>query len=196
MAAQASEAVGDEVGDRREVARAGAAAVSLVPAVGIPGALVVLMSACSVEGLRTLAAAWDGPVLVVGSPEEARELIGAAPTGDEPAASEEPDGPGPALSLDPDRQVVEDGAGGIPLTMLEFRFLQALNVRPGRLCSFEELTQQVWGTPHIGDVAQVHSLVKRLRRKLRALARPVRLQAVRGLGFRLVAPGSLAPVDD
>lgn len=195
MAAQAPEVRGDEPGDRREVARAGAAAVSLVPAVGVPGALVVLMSACSVESLRTLAAAWDGPVLVVGSAEEARQVIGAgaaAEDGPDEAAS----GSASPLRLDADRQVVDDGDTQVPLTLLEFRFLEALNARPGRLCSFEELTQQVWGTPHIGDVAQVHSLVKRLRRKLGTLVRPVRLQAVRGIGFRLVGPGALAPVDD
>lgn len=204
MVAQTSE----DIGEGAALAARAGAAMSLVPAVGAAsGALVVLMSACSVEGLRTLAAAWDGPVLVVGSAEEARAVIGtgaAPPVAAEPAAGAlhglpaadgVEAGPGP-LWLDADRQVVGSGEQHVPLTPLEFRFLTALSVVPGRLRNFEELTQEVWGTPHIGDVAQVHSLVKRLRRKLRTLGSPVRLQAVRGLGFRLAGPGVLAPVED
>ncbi|RIK14712.1 MAG: hypothetical protein DCC50_10415 [Acidobacteria bacterium] len=87
-----------------------------------------------------------------------------------------------------------DGRTEVELTPLEFGFLEALNAQPGRLCTFEQLQQEVWGTPHIGDVTQVHSLVKRLRRKLCRMELAVRLQAVRGVGFRLVRPAPLRGV--
>ncbi|AXH95047.1 winged helix-turn-helix domain-containing protein [Ornithinimicrobium avium] len=191
MAVQVSDDMG--AGEEGEVLSGVGGAVSLIPAVGAAsGALVVLMSACSVEGLRTLATAWAGPVLVVGSVEEARAVLGTAAPADR--TTEPATGPGPTLLLDEDRRVVGDGRSEVPLTPLEFDFLVALSSDPGRLRTFEELQHEVWGTPHIGDVTQVHSLVKRLRRKLRRLDLPVRLQAVRGIGFRLVRPARLTPV--
>lgn len=184
MVAQISDHVGEP--DEGERAAAGAA-MSLIPAVGATGVLVLLMSACSADGLRKVAAAWKGPVLVVGSAAEARAVIG----GDSPAAGvdERPDASercGCPLLLDGDRQLVSDGVAEVPLTPLEFTFLSVLHARPGRLQSFDQLVREVWGSSHVGDAAQVHSVVKRLRRKLEGMTAQVRLQAVRGRGFRLV----------
>lgn len=179
--------VTEELGDEGPALRDAGAAASLVPAVGTAGALVVLLSGSTREGLRALASSWGGPVLVVGSAEEARAVLGASDRAEPPA-------PVPSLVLDRDRRVVGDGRTEVELTPLEFGFLEALNAEPGRLCTFEELQQEVWGTPHIGDVTQVHSLVKRLRRKLRRMELAVRLQAVRGVGFRLVRPAPLRGV--
>ena len=188
------------------------------PVASSAGVLVLLMSTVSVEGLRRVAQAWSGPVLVVGSASEARAVIG----GDRAAPPEVPDadpagpgevgaaepvaGPGvgapsrPAhstggLGLDPDRQVVRHRDLEAALTPLEFGLLSALLERPGRVRRFEQLTEQVWGTRHIGDAAAVHSVVKRLRRKLDDLCAPVQLQAVRGIGFRLVERPALSVVE-
>ena len=152
---------------------------------------------------------WPGPVVLVSSVDEARALVGApVPRGDglrldppavpavrtpagprEAAPRPDPATGAPArlrLVLDPDRQVAVCEGKEEHLTPLEFGFLQALLVRPGRVCPFADLTQQVWGTSHLGDVSQVHSLVKRVRRKLDAIGSPVQVQAIRGVGFRAV----------
>jgi DNA-binding winged helix-turn-helix (wHTH) protein len=205
-------------------ATATAAATGAVPVVGSAGVLVLLMSAASVEGLQRVAQGWSGPVLVVGSPEEAREVIAGegvdvpgeagadtpAPTVAQPAAppagaqATTPALPvvagpgtveGPPLHLDADRQVVVHRGKEAPLTPLEFGLLSALLARPGRVRRFEQLTQEVWGTSHVGDAAPVHSVVKRLRRKLEKLRAPVQLQAVRGIGFRLADRPVLSVVD-
>jgi DNA-binding response OmpR family regulator len=184
-----------------------ATGLRMVPVVGSTGVLVLMMSAASVEGLRRVAQAWTGPVLLVGSAEEAREIIGAEGAepfvGETPAAGlaavaaedESARGRAGALELDEDRQVVSHAGEEAPLTPLEFGLLSALLDRPGRVRRFEQLTEEVWGTPHIGDAAPVHSVVKRLRRKLEVLRAPVQLQAVRGIGFRLAERPSLSVVD-
>lgn len=194
-----------------DTARAG---VGMVPVVGTAGVLVLLMSAASVEGLRRVAQAWTGPVLVVGSAEEAREVIGtdgdAAPVDTTPPPARataatiteggrghgtEGGGDARGIRLDADRQVVSHRGAEAPLTPLEFGLLSALLHRPGRVRRFEQLTEEVWGTRHVGDAAPVHSVVKRLRRKLDRLGAPVQLQAVRGIGFRLAERPTLSVVD-
>lgn len=183
-----------------------AAGVGAVPVVGPTGVLVLLMSAASVEGLRRVAQAWTGPVLLVGSAEEAREIIGTDPPerldGDAHASCPVHAGPGAAaghgggaLELDDDRQVVRHAGEEAALTPLEFGLLSALLDTPGRVRRFEQLSEEVWGTPHVGDAAPVHSVVKRLRRKLDDLGAPVQLQAVRGIGFRLSERSVLSVVE-
>lgn len=175
------------------------------------GAVVLLASDQVADQLQqVIDSGWSGPVVLVSSVDEARALVGApqhqdlAPRLDAPAvvppvrtagppraAAErhDPATGAPArlrLVLDPDRQVAVCEGKEQHLTPLEFGFLQALLVRPGRVCHFADLTQQVWGTRHLGDVTQVHSLVKRVRRKLHAIGSPVQIQAIRGVGFRAV----------
>ena len=55
----------------------------------------------------------------------------------------------------------------------------------GRTWPFEILHREIWGTGHLGGLADVQSVVKRLRRKLRDLRCPVRISSVRGVGLRL-----------
>lgn len=177
---------------------------------GAGGVLVLLMSAASVEALQRVSQGWAGPVLLVGSAEEAREVItGEGADVAEPAAPVPPASPAVAaapvppraapepggLRLDADRQVMAHHGREAPLTPLEFGLLSALLERPGRVRRFDQLTEQVWGTRHLGDAAPVHSVVKRLRRKLELLRSPVQLQAVRGIGFRLAERPTLAVVD-
>lgn len=159
-----------------------------------PAAVVLVASDRVDEQLQqVMGAQWSGPVVLVGSVEEARELVGAdrvAPLEDlpdtRPAERDGADAPRRQLVLDPDRQVVRVAGEEEHLTPLEFAFLRALLTRPGRVRAFPDLTDEVWGTRHLRDVSQVHSLVKRLRRKLDGIDSPVQVQAVRGVGFRAV----------
>ncbi len=83
------------------------------------------------------------------------------------------------------RRVSIDGRT-LNLTDLEFRVLAALMTRPGRAWSFTDLRRAGWGQgPDLfGDDQTVRALVQRLRKKLRAAAAPVAIEAVRSFGFR------------
>lgn len=83
------------------------------------------------------------------------------------------------------RRVSIDGRT-LNLTDLEFRVLAALMTRPGRAWSFTDLRRAGWGQgPDLfGDDQTVRALVQRLRKKLRAAAAPVTIEAVRSFGFR------------
>jgi DNA-binding response OmpR family regulator len=74
----------------------------------------------------------------------------------------------------------------LPLSAREFDMLYALTHDPGRVWTFAELTTHVWERPFLGDTEAVVSAVKRLRRPLRAAAPGVRVESVRGVGYRLV----------
>lgn len=186
-----------------------------------PAALVVVLSAGTTSMVAALArSGWSGPVLVVGSVAEARQVLGAgattasgpvrvapppvaqpAPVTLQPVRSA-PVGPGPlrpgtstvdlGVCLDEDRQMVVTDDGDCGLTPLEFGVLEALAHEPGRAWRFEELTRRVWGTDDIGDWAPVHAVVRRLRRKLQDVHASVEIVAVRGIGFRLERPAEVA----
>jgi DNA-binding response OmpR family regulator len=66
----------------------------------------------------------------------------------------------------------------------------------GHTLTFEELHRDVWGNDHLGDRSDPTSTVKRLRRKLTGLGSPLVIQAVRGVGLRLVeGPGQAHVVE-
>lgn len=172
-----------------------------VPGQRRPAALVLIASP-ALEGQlrRARRTGWRGPVVVVSDLAEATEVarsFGAGPPGAQGGSPRMNSGgsrqPAQRLMLDPDRQLVVSDDRHASLTRLEFGLLKALLIEPGRVCRFSDLARQVWGTPHVGDVAQVHSVVKRLRRKLDAIASPVQVQAVRGAGFRAVPRSRAAP---
>ncbi len=78
----------------------------------------------------------------------------------------------------------------IDLTPQELRLLAVLAGDTGRAWSFEDLMQAAWGRPSLGDTSAIRWAIKRLRRKLLRSGTEVRIQSVRGYGFRLVAPRS------
>lgn len=75
----------------------------------------------------------------------------------------------------------------LDLTGLERRLLRRLANEPGRACSYRQLHTTVWQTPYVEDRSSLASAVKRLRRKLADAGTTVSIEAVRGLGFRLVS---------
>jgi DNA-binding response OmpR family regulator len=108
-------------------------------------------------------------------------------------AERDEDGPAPS-GIDRDDGVIVDFPGrrvlldGTPLelTELEFRILAALLARPGRAWSHHDLRTAGWGEgPELaGDVEALRALIQRIRRKLEASGSRVRIEAVRGYGFR------------
>ena len=59
---------------------------------------------------------------------------------------------------------------------------------------FADLTRRVWDRTYLGDADAVISAVKRLRRRLAAVAPQVHVESVRGVGFRLRVADALEPV--
>lgn len=75
------------------------------------------------------------------------------------------------------------------LTALEYNLLRLLYANPGRLCSKDDIVQQVWGDEFMGEIdgSRVEKLVSRLRRKVEPVpGRPQYIRTVRGRGYRFV----------
>jgi two-component system phosphate regulon response regulator PhoB len=84
-----------------------------------------------------------------------------------------------------DRTAHEAQLGGepLPLTATEFRLLQLLLERQGRVQSRSQLLTEVWGYAEDVDSRTVDTHVRRLRRKLGDEAD--RIETVIGVGYRL-----------
>lgn len=163
-----------------------------------PESLVVLVARSVEDRIRIVSRLGDSlPLLVVSSAQEAAaflggDLDGIAHQGEEEAVETATDAAGAVprrgrdVRLVEDRRAVAVGTAEVSLTQLEYGVLATLLRARGRVRSFEELSREVWGTSHVGDGAQVHAVVKRLRRKLTAVEAPVGIEVVRGVGFRAV----------
>ncbi|GAB3951646.1 hypothetical protein GCM10029976_088400 [Kribbella albertanoniae] len=140
------------------------------------------------------------PLLLVSSLDELRKLLvpGRQPP---PAGQPEPPEPESAdatsavrqdgspdadvLTIDRARSVARWRDREVQLTELEHDLLARLMSAPVRVWTYDALHQAVWGTRGLRGTADVHSVVKRLRRKLDDLGTTVTIDAVRGTGFRL-----------
>lgn len=94
------------------------------------------------------------------------------------------------LVVDRDQvQATVDGSP-IPLRPREFDLLVALATRPGVVYSREVLLEQVWGGEPASDSRTVDMHVSRLRERLEAAGAGIRIEAVRGVGYRLQGDGT------
>ena len=77
----------------------------------------------------------------------------------------------------------------VALTALEFRLLEHLMTRVGRVQTREQLLEEVWGLSSTLETRTIDTHVMRLRDKLG----PARayLETVRGVGYRIVDPNTL-----
>jgi DNA-binding response OmpR family regulator len=74
----------------------------------------------------------------------------------------------------------------LELTPTEFRLLEALVRRSGKVATEAELVQEVWGAYRQDDTALVRRYILMLRKKIESdPANPVRILTVRGFGYRL-----------
>ncbi|MDY7229916.1 response regulator transcription factor [Hyalangium rubrum] len=76
----------------------------------------------------------------------------------------------------------------VTLTALEFRLLEYLMTRVGRVSTREQLLEEVWGLSSSLETRTIDTHVMRLRDKL-GLARAY-LETVRGVGYRIVDPNA------
>ncbi|MGC4746538.1 winged helix-turn-helix domain-containing protein [Micromonospora sp. DT201] len=89
------------------------------------------------------------------------------------------------LEIDPLHHLVTWRGQPLALTRLERSLLTQLATPPVGVWTYERLFESVWGCAYLGDTSTLHSAVKRLRRKLRAADDTLRVQTVRGIGYRL-----------
>ena len=93
------------------------------------------------------------------------------------------------LTIEYEERQVTMATRPLELTATEYDLLQVLSVNAGRVMTYDALIHQVWSGPDSGDQDRVRTFVKQLRRKLGDdPARPVYVQNVRGVGYRMVKP--------
>jgi DNA-binding response OmpR family regulator len=150
----------------------------------LPGGSVVIGIAGSSIERAQLARLLRGSdaVLIVSSADQARSFLGL--TGPRPVAGRSEHAAG-ELRLDPHRRVLRLRDREVGLTRLEHDFLLCLVSERGRIWTYQRLHQAVWGNDHLGRGSDIHSVVRRLRRKLRRLGSTATIHSVRGIGLRL-----------
>lgn len=90
------------------------------------------------------------------------------------------------LTMDIRRREVRLGSELVELTPIEFRLLEALLQHAGEAISQEELIHRVWGDQQKAGSGGLRRYVWLLRKKIEDdSSTPVRLQTVRGYGYRL-----------
>ncbi|MET9274429.1 winged helix-turn-helix domain-containing protein [Kribbella sp. NPDC003557] len=165
--------------------------------------LLIAVSASAEQRVRLAELVDDvAPLLLVSSLDELRRLLVPAHQ-PPPGAPEQPEPPEPdavdatsvratgedpdadVLTIDRARSVARWRDGEIQLTDLEQELLSRLMSTPLRVWSYDALHDTVWRDRSVRGTADVHSVVKRLRRKLDDLGTTVTIDAVRGIGFRL-----------
>ena len=90
------------------------------------------------------------------------------------------------IELDVSKYEVKIMGQPIDLTPTEFKLLQILMERKGRVQSRDRLLQDVWGYDQLIDTRTVDTHVRRLREKMGEAADYV--TTVRGVGYRLMEP--------
>lgn len=160
-------------------------------------ASLVIGIASSAAERRQLAQLLGGTeaFLIVSSVHQARRFLDLVRRpADAPAAPDAvADAPAPAgppvpgLDIDSDRRVLRWREREVGLTPLEHDLLVCLTGTPGEVWTYARLHRAVWGNDHLGRGSDVHSVVRRVRRKLGRLGAAPTIQAVRGVGFRLAS---------
>ncbi|GAA4426962.1 winged helix-turn-helix domain-containing protein [Actinokineospora soli] len=144
---------------------------------------LVVCVGTSADQLAAIAAAGGGAFALLYVPDA--NALRSAFTGGLPAHRVVERG---GLRMDADQRAATWHAAPLPLSARDFDLLFALAGDPGRVWSFADLTQHVWGRTYVGDSQAVVSAVKRLRRALRHAAPGVGVESVRGVGYRLAVP--------
>src|SRR6266567_3158576 len=87
------------------------------------------------------------------------------------------------ISIDPARHEVRINGKRVRLTSIEFKLLQKLMQRRGRVQDRDRLLNEVWGYESVIDTRTVDTHVRRLREKLGKAGDAI--ETVRGFGYRL-----------
>ncbi len=91
-----------------------------------------------------------------------------------------------AASLDLATRRLRLPGGEQDLPKKEFEVLHLLMQHPGRVVPREEFLDEVWGYASTDETRSLDQHIRRLRRRLEADAAGPQIEAVRGVGYRLV----------
>jgi DNA-binding response OmpR family regulator len=95
---------------------------------------------------------------------------------------------GPDLTLDLHRREATVASETVQLTPTESRLLYALAANLGQTVTTETLLARGWAETEDADPSYVWVTMRRLRQKVEVDPnRPIHLQTVRGVGYRLIA---------
>jgi PAS domain S-box-containing protein len=94
------------------------------------------------------------------------------------------------LRLDLDRARAVIGGREVHLTPSEFRLLVLLTDQPGRTVSRATIMEALWNSSHVGNGRTCEVHISKLRAKIeRGSEGPVRIETVRGEGYRFIPSG-------
>ena len=110
-----------------------------------------------------------------------KKLLARAKAADEPVAQIRLG----ELEIDVPRHCVTINGAEVALTATEFKLLEILARRRGRVQTRERLLQDVWGYDNPIDTRTVDTHMRRLREKIGETARA--LETIRGVGYRFKA---------
>ena len=94
-----------------------------------------------------------------------------------------------ALEIDSSAMQLRVGGALVPTTATEFRLLEYLARRPGRVFTRDQLLDAVWGDARFVTPRSVDVYVRRIREKIEADSESPRyLMTLRGAGYRFDLP--------
>ena len=90
------------------------------------------------------------------------------------------------LTIDYTTRMVTLAGCPVQLVPMEYRFLAELSANAGRVLTYEQLLERVWGEKGSGDMRPMRTIVSKLRRKLRDPAsQPVYIFTEPRVGYRM-----------
>jgi two-component system phosphate regulon response regulator PhoB len=93
------------------------------------------------------------------------------------------------LEIDSSAMSIEVTGQAVATTATEFRLLEYLASRPGRVFTREQLLDALWGETKYVTLRSIDVYVRRIREKIEQDAENPRfLRTVRGVGYRFEAP--------
>jgi DNA-binding response OmpR family regulator len=98
------------------------------------------------------------------------------------------------LTLDRRRATVRVQGAEVALSGQVYLLLEALMLSQGRVVTFDELNQSIWGEVYAAPQTSLRVLVHRLRQSLDPLVGPV-VGTARGVGYRWLPDPSAPPPD-
>jgi DNA-binding response OmpR family regulator len=90
-----------------------------------------------------------------------------------------------ALRVDKRARRIWTGDQEVPVSAKEFDVLALLDEQPGAVVTRERLMDEVWDENWFGSTRTLDATIGRLRQKLEERGVPVRIDTVRGVGFRM-----------
>ncbi len=89
-----------------------------------------------------------------------------------------------AIQMDEESMEVKVSGQLLSLRPLEFKLLQTMMQKPGRVFSREQLLDLVWGIDAFVEERTVDATVKRLRKELSRVGQGDSIKTIRGVGYR------------